>query len=427
MSSVSCSKSITANWTIIKAMLKFCKIKINELDQQQGLNNNPLYTDSYQTRLIEMLFVEIVPFVLIPCACFVGMFLNWKIVQTINKNKKKELKEVFYKYMSSNAKFNSLYCLILVFYPMTSCVWRLSTTFCSSIFTTLFVQYYKIVMMAYFGEVVKMSANISYLMMTLNRYLLVGKDHSPWLVTLAKLEFKWVIRGSILFSALINIGHGWQYQAVVSQLFQQRNELNGRYYFYINDFSDSDYPLANQKTAYFIYSIVYFCINFGVFFILNTSLEVKIVRRMQKELKEKRKRLAKMNAPKYAVETGSVGNEKISQTDLEEKQREEEDSKRERKVIKMVVLNGIFNFILRAPEMVFWIENSNSWPILFELTDKPMVISFPGFLNLIADIGYFAYILTFSLNFFIFYKYNKNFGEAVILFWTAKPKEDLKK
>jgi hypothetical protein len=81
--------------------------------------------------------------------------------------------------------------------------------FCSSIYTTQFVQYLKIVFIAYLGEVFKMCANISYLMMTLNRFLLVGKDHSPWLVTIAKLEFKSVIRVSLLFSAVINLGHWW--------------------------------------------------------------------------------------------------------------------------------------------------------------------------------------------------------------------------
>jgi ABC-type multidrug transport system fused ATPase/permease subunit len=191
------------------------------------------------------------------------------------------------------------------------------------------------------------------------------------------------------------------------------------YYNEINGQSNSEYPQANQGTAYFIYSIVYFCINFGVFFILNTSLEIKIVRRMQKELREKRERFAKMNAANSVVNIDSHK----SQTDLENNKKEEEDSKKERKVIKMVVINGFFNFILRAPEMVFWIENSRSWPLLFGMTRESQTFSFPGFLNLIADVGYLAYILTFSLNVIIFYKFNNNFGKAVKLFLTTKSKE----
>jgi hypothetical protein len=87
---------------------------------------------------------------------------------------------------------------------------------------------------------------------------------------------------------------------------------------------------------------------------------------MQKELREKRGRIAKMKASKSAVIIGPVGDKTEPQTDLEDRKREEEDSKKEREVIKMVVLNGFLNFVLRAPEMTFWIENSNSWPILFK-------------------------------------------------------------
>jgi hypothetical protein len=117
--------------------------------------------------------------------------------------------------------------------------------------------------MAYFGEVIKMCANISYLMMTLNRYLLIGNDHAEWLVTVGKLDFKWVIRGSLLFSALINIGHGWEYQAVEDNAL---TNLDSPLYAISNDYSYSDYPFANQDLPYFIYLILYFIINFGFFF-----------------------------------------------------------------------------------------------------------------------------------------------------------------
>jgi hypothetical protein len=216
-------------------------------------------------------------------------------------------------------------------------------------------------------------------MMTLNRYLLVGKDHSERLVTIAKLEFKWVIRGSLIFSALFNIGHGWEYIISKTRIFDEQNDfLISVNYKTINGYSYSDYPEFNQGTPYFVYSIVYFCINFGVFFILNTVIEVKIVRRMQKELKEKRERLAKMNSSKPAVSTSCSGDSENhqSQVVVEDKEREKEDKVKERKVIKMVVLNGILNYILRAPDMFFWLENVRSFSVLFNfnlglITDTP--------------------------------------------------------
>jgi hypothetical protein len=260
-------------------------------------------------------------------------------------------------------------------------------------------------------------------MMTLNRYLLVGKDHAPWLVTLAKLEFKWVIRGSVLFSAVINIGHGWQYQAVEGLAASQIG-LFGSAYNQANGYSYSDYPQANQATSYLIFSIVYFCINVAVFFVMNTGLEVKIVRRMQKELREKRERLAKMNAIKPAITSCLIAEDNKCQTDLEDKKREEDDGKKERKVITMVVVNGVLNFVFRTPDILFWLEHTSFYNIFhpyqhhFGRFGNTDIV--PGVLSFISDFGYLTYILTFSTNFIIFYKFNKNFNEAVVFFWSSK-------
>jgi hypothetical protein len=417
------------NGTRIEMMLKQCELTGNTTTVA-----NQIYWDYYQTRILNMLFIELVPFVFIPCACLIGLFFNWKIIQTLKNNEKKELKEDFYKYMSANAKFNCLYCLIFVFYPITSCNWNASYYFCSEIYTYKFVQYFKIVMMAYFGEVVKMCANIAYLMMSLNRYLLVGKKHYEWLVKIAKLEFKWVIRGSLVFSALINIGHGWQYQAIDTLILAQSYTYNVNYHqttYYDTDtttahngYSYSDYPLANQNWGYFYFSAVYFVINFCVFFILNTGIEIKIVRRMHKELQEKRERFAKTNVTNLSSSATSERS-KTSEGENDDKKREEEDRKRERRVIMMVVFNSILNIILRAPDMLCWMENYQIWQDLF--TDKNSTSSLngvgkivPGLMSLITDIGYLSFILTFSTNFFIFYKFNAKFSEALVFFSKSK-------
>jgi hypothetical protein len=104
----------------------------------------------------------------------------------------------------------------------------------------------------------------------------------------------------------------------------------------------------------------------------------------------------------------------------EDKKKKEEDNKKERRVIKMVILNDILNFILRAMDMLFWMENTNTWLILFPHLAHNRVDEYgrflPGILSFIPDFGYFTYILTFTSNFFIFYTFNKNFKEAVVFF-----------
>jgi hypothetical protein len=210
-----------------------------------------------------------------------------------------------------------------------------------------------------------------------------------------------VIRGSFLASALINIGHGWQYQAVEDTSI---SVATYQAYAVVNGNSFSDYPHANQGWGYLYFSIVYFVLNFVVFFILNTAIEVKLVRRMHKELDDKRERIARMNSD-------------------DKMKNEIEDKKKEKKVIKMVIFNGILNFVLRAPDMLFWLENTNIFSIviaesiIITLFSKTGLASFvPGLLGFVADVGYLSYILTFSTNFIIFYKFNLNFRNAVVFF-----------
>jgi cation transport ATPase len=179
-------------------------------------------------------------------------------------------------------------------------------------------------------------------------------------------------------------------------------------------------------------------INFGVFFILNTGIEVKIVRRMHKELQEKRERQAKMNASSSsssnAVTTKPTSTSKAGEDEKkeeEDRRKKEEDTKKERRVIKMVMLNCIFNFVLRAPDLLFWLEYKGVLKLLFQGIINYLVkaaeisrrSAVPGLFNIITDFGYFTYILTFTSNFIIFYNFNTNFKEAVVFFWTsAKPK-----
>jgi hypothetical protein len=123
---------------------------------------------------------------------------------------------------------------------------------------------------------------------------LIGKDHSPWLVTVAKLEFKIVIRVFVFISAVVNIGHAFEYQAMTDVLFSPIPE-NGFHYRLYQVSSDIyadytglyysaifrsyyDYPVPNNHLSFFIYSIVYFILNFVVLFVVNTSVEVMIVR-----------------------------------------------------------------------------------------------------------------------------------------------------
>jgi hypothetical protein len=227
--------------------------------------------------------------------------------------------------------------------------------------------------------------------MTLNRYMLIGKDHTPWLKQFAESDIKLVIRGSLLFSAIFNIGHGFEYK--INDIADILNDINSETY----DLAYM-YPIVSQDLAYFSYSVIYFMVNVVGFVALNTAVEIKIILRMKKELREKRARLAKMREKSNS----SAGDTEAC------KKKEEEDDKKERRVITMVVLNSILNFLLRFPELFVWLEsNYHNW---FDLAGR---ISLDGWFSLLSDLSYLTYILTFSTNFVIFYNFNSVLKESI--------------
>jgi hypothetical protein len=179
-------------------------------------------------------------------------------------------------------------------------------------------------------------------MMTLNRYLLIGQNHAPWLVQLAKMEFKWVIRWSFLISALLNIGHGWEYQAIEDSLFSPLNNQVQSWFIgsltFTGDAIFTNYPIPNFNLPFYLYQVVYFLINFVVFFVLNTLIEAMLVVRMRKEMRDKRNRMEIMQLRLTNVSHTIC---RLNRKDKRQKQ-EEEDGKKERRVITMVVVKTVF-------------------------------------------------------------------------------------
>jgi hypothetical protein len=243
--------------------------------------------------------------------------------------------------------------------------------------------------------------------------MLIGKDHKPWLKTIAKLEFKWFILGAFLISAVINIGHGFEYHVKKETLVipndgdRDRLTYDGSTIYLYNVVFSKDYidqyPSVNSDLSFFVYSIVYFVFNVLLFFIVNTLIEVKILKCMHKELVEKRERMARMSASK------STALDKNKNTSVEE-----EDDKKERRVIIMVTVNSLINFFLRIPDFLIFLENSSQ-----TAADYYNSI-YPGLASLLLDVSYLAYILTFSFNVLIFYKFNLKFKEAFIVFPKKK-------
>jgi hypothetical protein len=342
---------------------------------------------------------DVLAFVCIPCACFLGLVLNIRVIRTIKQNEKSDLKEGFYKYMSVNSKFNCVYCLIFSLYPINVCNQFKSDYFCSLIANTLSAQYYKIGFVSFLGESIKMCSNITYILITINRYMLIGNEHLSALESISKFELKRVVYFSLFISLVLNIGHVFQYE---------NNRLDSNFNSHYDTTSpDITYPVLNKESSFFpIYSILYFVLNYLLVIILNTLVEVIIVIKLHKELQEKRKR----------------AEQRSNQIDARTRRNLEMDHKKEQRAIIMVVVNGLVNFLLRLPEIFIFLTTGD---LIFttDFNDIEFYIAkFNSFDSLFVDVSYLTFILTFTTNVLIYYLFNTKFKQAFKVFSNVKKK-----
>jgi hypothetical protein len=359
---------------------------ISNCNMSHLTGSDTINAEFYQVEYIFEFVQDIFIFIAIPCACALGLFLNILIIRAVHQNQQKDLKDNFYQYMSLNSKFNCLNCIVFLFYPVNSCVDIMTGYFCSSIRASYVTQLYKIVLVSFFGEAFKMCSNIMFILMNVNRYMLIGREHSATFEKISKWNMNWVIAVTVFTSLLASVAHAFQYELRNSDFYRYFDSISYMYLY-------PSYPaIVFTSTTLYYYLLVYFIFNFLVFFVVNTSVEVILVRKLHKELADKKKRLEKLEtANTRAISlTESMSFRKKRKLDIEDRA--------EQRAISMVVINALLNFFLRLPELF----------VLFTLSYKIFNYSFlNSFIETFANIRTFTTDITyFFLHYYVYYQFS---------------------
>jgi hypothetical protein len=398
--------SHAANLSAIRTKISQC----SSLENGQ-LENYKVYMNYDEICFIFQFVFDVSAFVLIPFASILGLLLNARVVWTVLKKGKKELDESFYKYMTVNSIFNCLFCLVYAFYPVNFCQRYETGYFCSTIYNSLAAQVIKIVFQIYLGEVFKMCSNITFIFITINRYMLVGKEHNFALTKISELNIKPVIVMTIVFSLLINIGHCFQYR--INYGWGRLLDENGW-----SQLTYDSYPsIVIFNSSFQVYSIVYFCINFVAFFLINTCVEASLVQKMRAEVSEKRQRVEE--EIRVSAANNSSGSEVVNKVIASKQKKIVEDAKKETRAIKMVVTNSLVNFFLRLPEILVFLSSNSSFlaslVYVYTINDEHRNLQSTFLLNDISitllNISYFFYILNFTTCVAIYCVFNKKFRQ----------------
>jgi hypothetical protein len=246
-----------------------------------------------------------------------------------NKNNQLgSIKENFFRYVLINSSINSIYCLIMFFSETFACVPNLPDERYSKSNCNI-----SDICIAATASVLKLTANVTFLQMSLNRYLLVGKDHAEWLKKLGKANIGIVLIFALSTSCLLS------YVVVEQENFfnYARNQSESNYGYFHNN-KRNEYGVDNYMMLFLafknrlplikILKIILDLFSYFLFCILNLVLDVMTVVKLKETLSNK------------------------ARLGVQSKEKKDEQERTERRSIIMVVLNSLVNIILRIPELL---------------------------------------------------------------------------
>ncbi len=316
--------------------------------------------------------------------CLLGILTNLINILVINNGKKKKhFKPVMYKHLLINSVFNILFCLIHVFSLMNICIFS-RTSFCSSIYKYESVQYFKIIGVYFFGSSIRLSANISYIFLCLTRFFLSTSSNEPnkYFEKINTMNLKYFYSFVVFFSCSLSSFKIFEYSATDWYSFIT-------VYFPLDKYGINVCDKSINKTTSFalrcdLFPVLNWISNFinnVLFLILTVIIDVLLIRFSNNMLEGKRK-----------VTT----NEKLL----------EEAIKYKEKVNKMIVTNGSIFLLSHMPEfiatlLVVTLKKSLSFFCYNYFTCTELI-----------DIAESFSVISMSLSYFVYMKFDKNFQES---------------
>ncbi len=176
----------------------------------------------------------------------------------VDKDTKKQLanlKEAFFTYMLINSILNSFYCLMFFFDYSIKCAPILVDKD-----STKDNCLQKDIWIGTVGSVLKLMGNFTSIQMSLNRYLLVGKDHQKWIEKVARMKISLMLVASLTCSTKLSVIVVFQEYFFSNPASNRKgglllNENNNYHHYAWNKIEGGvqighDYALVNTKLTY---------------------------------------------------------------------------------------------------------------------------------------------------------------------------------
>jgi hypothetical protein len=263
--------------------------------------------------------------ILQPLLCGLAIVNNLiNLIVIKNKSKKKEFNETMYRFIEINSIFNIFYCLCMSMKLINTCIFDEESGFCSSVYTNDSSQYFKIIFIFFLGNSFKLSSNISYLLFSVSRLVLITIEKN-----LTKKEFKFnryiLYFGAIfLASCFLSVFKLFQYELNVEQDFRKDFSFETLDEFYC----ESNGVDKNYKCNLFkFFKIFNSILNDILLVILNLIVDAILLRNFHRHLDNKSRHIIDMDHHKNI-------------------------QKSKKKLNRMIFFNGLLYVFSHLPEFV---------------------------------------------------------------------------
>lgn len=330
------------------------------------------------------------PIISFPIISFFGFTLNLLTVLVIRSKKSAEFFTAktgrINEYIVYNALFNMIECLLSVFTLMSECLGE-GSYYCSRLMHLLYVQQFKIYAISYVGEIMKTCSLLTMLAFSLERYI-VTSDNQRWLL----LKFKTANIKLIIFVILV-----FGSLSSVIKIFEFANNYARFQVEYPRLALYDLFNHSNQLRRIFLKMLFLFhyVTNDLVLLLANLFVDLLLVIRVRKDLKEKKRKAKSM----------------MMSSKTKQRKRAKDQSKKSKEITKtisnsnkMIIATAIVYTFCRLPELIFnlWLYMQNV-SILCESEYCPFI------LNAIQ----FMYNISYVTNIFFYLKFYKPFQKAI--------------
>jgi len=364
---------------------------------------------SRYTHLIFSIYINVI-------FSFVSILFNILILIVSSKNMPKEFNRM-YSYLKINSCLNIIYIIIRLFKLIDNC--SSDDIICTTINSkSQFIQYFKIIFIRMIGNTFQTASNLTQITFTLSRYITITNNKS-FLSYIHIITHKKYIFILLVLSLVINIFTYFTFTirkrtlsgdqlAPMDQSEMLQNKQDS-FMDYKERFTHSEYLILDiLKYIKIIFSdIFYILIIFTVDLILLFYVRKKMIKKEQ---------LTIVSSLVVDLNRVVLGSTRTGSTSLADDKKKKINSLKNR-ITLMIILNGINFLIFRLPLSIL-----SFYGFLFrydydEHIHKPnlnsyLICRFFRFCISLEDFFYFCYLVSFIIQFFIFFKLDKNLQES---------------